>query len=1313
MAADRTILWKWLAVPLCAAAVACGDSGGDGDGDACDDATCVTPPAPTCSGDVLVEYAATGSCGLDDACVYETTSTPCAAGCAEGACVDQAPCDGVTCDEPPAATCDGDTLLTFADSGTCDEASGDCSYDMTETDCTENGEQCRAGACVDVTNICEGVTCDAPPADSCNADGEIVAYDAAGECNADTGECEYTSTTITCDEGLVCSGGACVDEGGACVDVVCDSPPPAECDGNDVNTYTGGTCDEATGNCVYEATTTTCDEGFTCFEGACVEDAGLCDDVTCTPSPAECDESGQVVTYSSSCDPGTGECVETPDAVACDEGFTCLLGGCVEDSGLCDGVTCDDPEPACFDETSVVTGVGVCNPTDGTCGVSTTTTPCDTGSLCRDGACVPEADPCLDVTCDPPAPFCNGAGQVVTSTDGVCDSADGTCSFTETTAACDTGFVCFDGACIEDAGLCDGVTCDAQPASCSDDTTVVTFSSPVCDPADGLCDYTETLTPCDTDQLCRDGACVDAGSICDTIVCEPRDNSCFDDTTLLVWASECNADTGTCDESSSNVTCPGGGFCVLGECVGGTLCAGVTCPARAPICDTDGNPITFGPGTCDEFTGECEYTGTPDTCADGSVCDAGVCVADLCADVTCEPIGATCDIDGNLVTYGDGECQAATGDCVYPPTSTPCDAGDVCIDGACVPGATCDTITCDAPPADTCNTDGNAVQYQAVGTCNETTLACEYTSSVVVCDGATPTCVAGVCAGPAAPGDIAITEVMYDLPGEDDFFEWFEIQNVSDVDVDLSGMVVFDTSVPPETFTIGDLALAPGAVAVFGQTATAAPTVDVDWGGIDAFRLSNTADEIILELDGVELDRVEYDEGAGWPTAIGRSLSLDTALAADNNNGANWCFGVDVYDDANGALGSPGFINAACDFVCYDVSCPPPSPTCDVDVAISYTGDGTCDSVDGTCDYASVTVSTPCDAVTERCLNGACIETTASITAGDLTITEFMANPDGTDTDFEWFEVLNTSGAELSLTGLLVTSGAGESFAVTTAETLAAGEYIVFAQSDVAVPGTVRTINWGGEPVLLLANGGDEITLEWDGAVVDTLTFDPTWPISSATSAQFGGDPTADDNADPANWCLSISPYDATSVGTPGAANDGCGPTGDAIPFGSVFFTEVLQNPSGDDTGLEWFELYNSNATPISLDGVTITDNDGDSFTVPPGTGLEVAAFSFAVFGSSESAAGGAVDFVYTGMSLANGADELVLSSAGAEVNRIEWDGGPDWPDPNGASMSLDPGSFLGSLNNDPFSWCEGVGLYDGTNSGTPGAPNPACFALP
>jgi hypothetical protein len=156
-----------------------------------------------------------------------------------------------------------------------------------------------------------------------------------------------------------------------------------------------------------------------------------------------------------------------------------------------------------------------------------------------------------------------------------------------------------------------------------------------------------------------------------------------------------------------------------------------------------------------------------------------------------------------------------------------------------------------------------------------------------------------------------------------------------------------------------------------------------------------------------------------------------------------------------------------------------------------------------------------------------------------------------------------------------------------------------------------------------------------------------------------------------------------------------------------LVITEVMQNPAAvSDTDGEWFEIYNDGATQVNLNGYTIADNDNDITVVA--TDVFVAAGDYAVLGrnADELTNGGVtVDYEYSGVNLANGADELViLDDLGAELDRIEWDGGPMWPDPNGASMSL---ANPADDNIDGARWFEAAHVaYGDGDFGTPALDN-------
>ncbi len=157
-----------------------------------------------------------------------------------------------------------------------------------------------------------------------------------------------------------------------------------------------------------------------------------------------------------------------------------------------------------------------------------------------------------------------------------------------------------------------------------------------------------------------------------------------------------------------------------------------------------------------------------------------------------------------------------------------------------------------------------------------------------------------------------------------------------------------------------------------------------------------------------------------------------------------------------------------------------------------------------------------------------------------------------------------------------------------------------------------------------------------------------------------------------------------------------------------LVITEIMQNPSAvSDGDGEYFEVYNSGGAAVNMNGYTIVDNDFDDFVVAGD--LFVPADDYVVFGKSDvdSTNGGVpVDYVFgSSMTLANGGDEVVILDADSlEVDRVEWDGGPLFPDPNGASMNL--GCYLAD-NNDGSNWFEAtLETYGDGDFGTPGADN-------
>ncbi len=170
------------------------------------------------------------------------------------------------------------------------------------------------------------------------------------------------------------------------------------------------------------------------------------------------------------------------------------------------------------------------------------------------------------------------------------------------------------------------------------------------------------------------------------------------------------------------------------------------------------------------------------------------------------------------------------------------------------------------------------------------------------------------------------------------------------------------------------------------------------------------------------------------------------------------------------------------------------------------------------------------------------------------------------------------------------------------------------------------------------------------------------------------------------------------------------------VALGQVTINEIMQNPSvvGDGSG-EWFEIYNPGASPVDINGWTIRDDGSDSHVINNGGPLTVPAGGYLVLGvnaDSGTNGGVSVDYAYgSGWFLSNSADEIVLLDAAAnEIDRVDYDGGPAFPDPNGASMSL-ANPVLD--NNVGANWCESTSAFGDGDLGTPGVANDGCAGVP
>jgi hypothetical protein len=219
-------------------------------------------------------------------------------------------------------------------------------------------------------------------------------------------------------------------------------------------------------------------------------------------------------------------------------------------------------------------------------------------------------------------------------------------------------------------------------------------------------------------------------------------------------------------------------------------------------------------------------------------------------------------------------------------------------------------------------------------------------------------------------------------------------------------------------------------------------------------------------------------------------------------------------------------------------------------------------------------------------------------------------------------------------------------------------------------------------------DGADDYDLDGDG---------------ERSSTEFEGGLDCDD-ADPTVNTSATEVEDSRDNDCNGLCDEGF------ISTGEVIISEIHKNPSAvDDADGEWIELYNTTGDDVVVCGWELFDDDTDS-TILEGP-FTVPASGYAVIGNnSDTMTNGNVslDYEYSGFDLANGADEVVLDFDGTLMDAVRYDDGPDFPDPTGASMVLDPSALTESENDDGANWCVADSAWpmSAGDLGSPGFPN-------
>ncbi|QBY01230.1 ExeM/NucH family extracellular endonuclease [Rhodophyticola sp. CCM32] len=239
-----------------------------------------------------------------------------------------------------------------------------------------------------------------------------------------------------------------------------------------------------------------------------------------------------------------------------------------------------------------------------------------------------------------------------------------------------------------------------------------------------------------------------------------------------------------------------------------------------------------------------------------------------------------------------------------------------------------------------------------------------------------------------------------------------------------------------------------------------------------------------------------------------------------------------------------------------------------------------------------------------------------------------------------------------------------------------------------------------------IQNGAaDGIALSQNGAVIELLSYEGTLTATEGTatgvtSTDIGVFEPGDTPVGQSLQRNEDGTWRGPELETRGAEN--------TPPAPELVITEIMQNPSAvSDANGEYFEIFNAGASSVDINGWTISDAGSDNHMIDNGGPLTIAPGEYLVLGANSDQAsngGVAVDYEYSGVTLANGDDEIILTDGdGVEIDRVAYDGGPDFPDPTGASMEL----IATDLDNDVgANWTTATDAFGDGDLGTPGAEN-------
>ncbi|MBU0722291.1 lamin tail domain-containing protein [Patescibacteria group bacterium] len=202
---------------------------------------------------------------------------------------------------------------------------------------------------------------------------------------------------------------------------------------------------------------------------------------------------------------------------------------------------------------------------------------------------------------------------------------------------------------------------------------------------------------------------------------------------------------------------------------------------------------------------------------------------------------------------------------------------------------------------------------------------------------------------------------------------------------------------------------------------------------------------------------------------------------------------------------------------------------------------------------------------------------------GDVLINEFVSDP--ADNEVEWVEIYNKIDKEIDLTGWWIEEGSKAKTKLTgIISSSGSGRYKVFEK-----------------PAGSLNNDGDIIILyDSSGKIIDQAVYGNWDDGDKNNNAPVASDPfSMARKFDGYNTFNNANDFSVTIKPTKGASNiiqveDEVSLEAKAkFDFSNdIFISEILPNPIGDDTKLEFIEIYNAGQREVDLTGWSLSNED-------------------------------------------------------------------------------------------------------------------------